>query len=58
MEVSQKKDFYYRKSFAKIQDYIDVPDLLEVQRKSYNDFTESIKNKLFAPMLRLTPTAG
>jgi DNA-directed RNA polymerase subunit beta len=40
VEVSQKKDFYFRKSFAKIQDYIDVPDLLEVQRKSYNDFLQ------------------
>ncbi|MBU1626349.1 DNA-directed RNA polymerase subunit beta, partial [bacterium] len=34
------KNHYYRKSYAKIQEYIDVPDLVEVQIKSYEDFLQ------------------
>ena len=36
------KTHYHRKSFAKIQDYISVPDLIEVQKKSYDDFLQRV----------------
>jgi len=37
---TSSKNYYQRKSFAKIGDYIDVPDLIEVQSKSYVDFLQ------------------
>ena len=32
-----------RKSFGKLENILNIPDLIEVQRQSYNSFLEKIK---------------
>ncbi len=47
-----------RRSFAQVDEIIDMPNLIEVQKKSYNDFLETGIDEVFRDFSPITDFAG
>ena len=45
MDLSFTDKKKIRKSFGKLENILNIPDLIEVQRQSYNSFLELIKKE-------------